>query len=42
MTRSLIGLSSGSSWDGVDAALVEVDGIGLDMRLRLVHFLHQD
>jgi len=42
VTRSLIGLSSGSSWDGVDAALVEVDGIGLDMRLRLVHFLHQD
>jgi anhydro-N-acetylmuramic acid kinase len=42
MTRWLIGLSSGTSWDGVEAALVEVDGIGLEMRLRLMHFLHQD
>ena len=42
MIRSFIGLSSGSSWDGVEAALAEVDGVGLDLRLRLVHFLHQD
>lgn len=40
-TRTLIGLASGSSADGVDAALFEVDGIGLEMRARLIHALHQ-
>jgi anhydro-N-acetylmuramic acid kinase len=40
--RSLIGISTGTSWDGLEAALVEVEGIGLEMRLRLVHFIHQD
>jgi anhydro-N-acetylmuramic acid kinase len=39
--RWLIGLASGSTLDGVDAALVEGDRTGLDMRLRLVHALHQ-
>ncbi len=38
--RRFIGLSSGSSVNGVDAALVETDGVGLDLRLRCVHFLH--
>src|SRR5260370_4143364 len=42
MIRWVIGWSSGSSWDGVEAALVEVEGVGLDMRLRLAQFLHQD
>jgi anhydro-N-acetylmuramic acid kinase len=41
MTRWIIGLASGSSADGVDAALLEVEGIGLDLRVRLAHALHQ-
>jgi len=41
-SRWIIGLSSGTSLDGVDAALVEIEGVGLDMRLRPMHFLHQD
>ncbi len=40
-TRWIIGLSSGSSMDGVDAALVEIEGVGLDLRFRLLHFHHQ-
>lgn len=40
--RWIIGLSSGSSLDGVEAALVEVEGVGLDLRLNLTHFVHQD
>ncbi len=39
--RYFLGLSSGSSINGVDAALVETDGTGMDLRLRLVHFIHQ-
>jgi anhydro-N-acetylmuramic acid kinase len=39
--RWVIGLASGSSGDGVYAALAELDGIGLDMRPRLLHALHQ-
>jgi anhydro-N-acetylmuramic acid kinase len=39
--RWFIGLSSGSSLNGVDAALVETEGAGMDLRPRLVHFLHQ-
>ena len=38
--RRFIGLSSGSSSHGVDAALVETDGIGMDLRLWPVHFIH--
>ena len=40
-TRWIIGLASGSSADEVDAALLEVEGIGLDMRPRLIGSLHQ-
>ncbi len=40
-TRRFIGLSSGTSINGVDAALVETTGTGLDLRPRLVHFIHQ-
>jgi anhydro-N-acetylmuramic acid kinase len=40
-TRWIIGLSSGSSADGVDAALVEIESVGLDLRARLVHGSHQ-
>lgn len=40
-SRWLIGLSSGTTVDGVDAALVEGVGTGLDLRLRLRHSLHQ-
>ena len=34
-TRWIIGLASGSSADEVDAALLEVEGVGLDLRPRL-------
>jgi anhydro-N-acetylmuramic acid kinase len=40
-TRSIIGLSSGASADGVDAALLEAEGAGLELRVRLVRALHQ-
>jgi anhydro-N-acetylmuramic acid kinase len=40
-TRWIIGLASGSSADGVDAALLEMQGAGLDLRVRLVQSLHQ-
>jgi anhydro-N-acetylmuramic acid kinase len=40
-TRYLIGLASGSSADGVDAALIEVEGVGLELRARLVQAAHQ-
>jgi anhydro-N-acetylmuramic acid kinase len=39
--RWIIGLASGSSIDGVDAALLELTGIGLDLRVRLIQALHQ-
>jgi anhydro-N-acetylmuramic acid kinase len=35
----LIGLMSGTSADGVDAALVEIEGEGRGVSLRLVHFV---
>ncbi len=40
-TRWLIGLSSGATVDGVDAALLEAQGAGLDLRVRLAHTAHQ-
>jgi anhydro-N-acetylmuramic acid kinase len=40
-TRWIIGLASGSSADGVDSALLETEGIGLDLRVRLLHSLAQ-
>jgi anhydro-N-acetylmuramic acid kinase len=39
--RWIIGLASGSSVDGVDSALMELDGVGLDVRVRQVQGLHQ-
>jgi anhydro-N-acetylmuramic acid kinase len=39
-TRHFIGLSSGTSLSGVDAALVRVDGIGLELAAHLQQFLH--
>jgi anhydro-N-acetylmuramic acid kinase len=41
ITRWIIGLASGSSVDGVDAALIETDGVGLDLQIRPVLALHQ-
>jgi anhydro-N-acetylmuramic acid kinase len=38
-TRWIIGLASGSSADGVDAALVEIEGIGLELRARAAQSL---
>jgi anhydro-N-acetylmuramic acid kinase len=38
--RWIIGLASGSTVDGVDAALLELEGLGLDLRLRVLHALH--
>src|SRR5262249_47535145 len=40
-TRWVIGLTSGSSADGVDAALLELVGFGLDLTGKLVQTLHQ-
>jgi anhydro-N-acetylmuramic acid kinase len=40
-SRWIIGLGSGSSVDGVDAALMELEGVGLELRLRQVQGLHQ-
>lgn len=40
-TRWLIGLASGSSGNGVDSALMEAEGTGLELQVRLVHALHQ-
>jgi anhydro-N-acetylmuramic acid kinase len=40
-TRWFIGLASGSSAQGVDAALLETHGAGLDLRVRLLHSTHQ-
>jgi anhydro-N-acetylmuramic acid kinase len=40
-TRWIIGLASGSSADGADAALLEVGGVGLEMHVRLARALHQ-
>jgi anhydro-N-acetylmuramic acid kinase len=39
-TRWIIGLASGSTVDGVDATLLEAEGVGLDLRLRCLHALH--
>lgn len=39
-TRRIIGLMSGTSCDGVDAALTEIVGRGLDMRVRLIGHHH--
>jgi len=39
--RFLIGLASGSTSDGVDAALLETEGVGLELRLGIRHSLHQ-
>jgi anhydro-N-acetylmuramic acid kinase len=39
-TRWIIGLACGSTIDGVDAALVETDGLGLNLTLRARHTLH--
>ncbi len=39
--RWIIGLASGSSADGIDAALLETEGVGLDLRVRLLHALSQ-
>src|SRR5262245_49851446 len=38
--RWLIGLTSGSGADGVDAALLEIEGVGLDLQPWVRHALH--
>jgi anhydro-N-acetylmuramic acid kinase len=40
-TRWVIGLASGSSAQGVDAALLEIEGAGLELRVRPHQALHQ-
>jgi anhydro-N-acetylmuramic acid kinase len=40
-TRWLIGLASGASTDSVDAVLLELQGTGLEVRVRPVYALHQ-
>jgi anhydro-N-acetylmuramic acid kinase len=39
--RWIIGLASGSSADGIDAALMELRGVGLELRVQQTHGLHQ-
>jgi anhydro-N-acetylmuramic acid kinase len=39
--RWIIGVSSGYNAPGVDAALLEIEGAGLEMRVRLLNALHQ-
>lgn len=39
--RWIIGLASGSSADGVDAALVQIEGVGLEIRVERLFGLHQ-
>src|SRR5437762_10423466 len=39
--RWVIGLATRGSREGIDAALLEVEGCGLGMRARLLHALHQ-
>src|SRR5579864_8126353 len=39
--RWIIGVASGSSADGADAALVEVEGVGLELRARLLHAMYE-
>jgi len=41
MSRYFIGLSSGSSLHGVDAALVRVDGVGPTIAPQLAQFVHE-
>jgi anhydro-N-acetylmuramic acid kinase len=40
-SRWIIGLASGHSGDGVDAALAELEGVGLELRVLQVRGLHQ-
>jgi anhydro-N-acetylmuramic acid kinase len=40
-SRWIIGLASGSSGDGIDSALLELSGVGLEIRIRQVQGLHQ-
>jgi anhydro-N-acetylmuramic acid kinase len=40
-TRWVVGLASGCRIDGVDAALLEVEGVGLDLSVRLLLSIHQ-
>src|SRR5260370_35543333 len=37
----IIGLASQSSGEGVEAALLETEGAGLNLQTRLLHTLHQ-
>src|SRR5687767_8662590 len=40
-TRWIIGLASGSSADGVDAVLLEAEGVGFELRVQPLHALNE-